>query len=33
MIISGWMDKAKWKPKTAFGKQMDMDAWFAGNGI
>jgi len=33
MIISGWMDEAKWKPKTAFGKQMDVDAWFAGNGI
>lgn len=33
MLISGPMKTSHWKPRTAFGKQMDVDAWMVGGGI
>jgi len=32
-LINGPLHIKHWKPQTAFGKQMDMTAWFAGAGI
>lgn len=33
LIFQGPMKKDYWKPQTAFGKGMDMDKWFKGEGI
>jgi len=33
MLIRGPMSTDTWKPRTAFGKQMDVDAWMVGGGI